>query len=95
MSNYATLADLKNASGVDTSDFAKKTYLANLKFNLDKLDFDKLKNVQRNSNNLKSKVDKLDIGELVPTPVNLSKLNDIVKNDVAKKDAYNAQIKNI
>ena len=95
MSNYATLADLKNASGVDTSDFAKKTYLANLKFNLNKLDFDKLKNVQRNSNNLKSKVDKLDIDELVPTTVNLSKLNDIVKNDVAKKDAYNAQIKNI
>ena len=54
-----------------------------------------MKNVQRNSNNLKSKVDKLDIDELVPTPVNLSKLNDIVKNDVAKKDAYNAQIKNI
>ena len=30
-SNYATKADLKYATGVDTSDFAKKTDLANLK----------------------------------------------------------------
>ena len=30
LSNYATKADLKNATGVDTSDFAKKTDSANL-----------------------------------------------------------------
>ena len=30
LSNYATKADLKNAAGVDTSSFAKKTNLANL-----------------------------------------------------------------
>ena len=30
LSNYATKADLKNATGVDTSDFAKITDLANL-----------------------------------------------------------------
>ena len=30
-SNYATKADLKNATGVDTSKFAKKLDLANLK----------------------------------------------------------------
>ena len=41
--NYA---DLRIASGVDTSDFAEKTYLGNLKFNVDKLDTDKLKNVK-------------------------------------------------
>ena len=29
LSNYATKADLKNATGFDTSDFAKNTYLAN------------------------------------------------------------------
>ena len=33
--NYAIKADLKNATGVDTSDFAKKTGLANLKSNVD------------------------------------------------------------
>ena len=31
---------------------------------------------------LKAEVDKLDIGKLVPVPVDLSKLSDLVKNDV-------------
>ena len=34
---------------------------------------------------LKGKVDKFDIDKLVPVPVDLSKLSDIVKNDVVKK----------
>ena len=45
LSNYATKADLKNARGADTSKFAKKFDLASLKSNVDKLDFDKLKNI--------------------------------------------------
>ena len=61
----------------------KKVDLANLKSNLDKL-----KNVPTNLNNLKSKVDKLDVDKLVPVPVDLSKLSDVVKNDVVKKDVY-------
>ena len=40
--------DLKNATAVDTSDFAKKTDLANLKSDVDKLDIDTLKNVPSN-----------------------------------------------
>ena len=48
-----------------------------------------------NFSNLKSKVEKLDFDKLVPVPVNLSKLSDIVKNDVVKKDVYSAKIKNI
>ena len=39
--------------------------------------------------NLKTEVDKLDIDKLVPIPVDLSKLSDVVKNDVVKKDVYN------
>ena len=35
----------KNARGVDTLDFAKKSDLASLKSNFDKLDIDELKNV--------------------------------------------------
>ena len=31
LSNYATKTDLKNATGVDTSPFSKKTDLANVK----------------------------------------------------------------
>ena len=63
LSNYATKADLKNATGVDTFEFAKKVDLASLK----------------------SEIDKLDIGKLETTSVDLSKLSDAVKNEVVKK----------
>ena len=55
LSNYATKADLKNATGADTSKFAKKVDLANLKSNVAKLNIDKLKNVPTNLNSLKSR----------------------------------------
>ena len=42
LSNYATKIDLKNVTHVDTSSFALKTNLANLKNEVDKLDIDKL-----------------------------------------------------
>ena len=45
-------------TGNDTSSFAKKVDLPNLKSSVDKLDIDKLKNVRTNSSNLKSNVDK-------------------------------------
>ena len=93
--NYATKVDLKNATAVDTSKLAKKIDLANLKSNVDKLDIAKLKDVPTNLRNLKSKVDKLDVDELLPVPVDLIELRNIVKNDVVKKDVYNAKIKNI
>ena len=95
LSNYTTKPDLKNAAGVDTSKFAKKVDLANLRFYVDKLDIHKLKNVLTDSSNLESKVDKLDVDKLVPVSVDLSKLSDVVKNDVLKKDVCNAKIKSI
>ena len=95
MSNYGTKTDLKNATCVDTSKFAKKVYLASLKSNVDELDIDKLKNVPANLSNLKNEVDKLDVDKLVPVPVDLSKLRDVVKNDVVKKDVSNAEIINV
>ena len=73
LSYYATKKDLKNATGIDISFFAKKVDITNLKFDVDKSDIDKL----------------------LPVPVDLSKLNDVVRNDVIKKDLYNAKIKNI
>ena len=76
LSNYATKADIKNVSHVDTSSFALKTNLANLK----------------------TEVDKLDIDKLAPVPVDLSKLSDVVKNDVVKKAVFDklaAKINNI
>ena len=37
---------------------------------------------------LKPEVDKQDIDKLVPVPTDLSKLSNIVKNEVVKKDVY-------
>ena len=95
LSNYTSKADLKKATGVDTSDFVKKNDLANLKSDVDNLDIDKLKNLPNNLSNLKSKVDKLDADKQVPVPVDLSKLSNLVKNVAVKKDVYNAKIKDI
>ena len=96
LSDYASKADLKNTTDVDTSKFAKNVDLASLKPNVDRLDIDdKLKNVSINLSNLKSKVNKSDVGKLVPVPVDLSKLYDVVKNYVVKKDVNNAKIKNL
>ena len=39
--------------------------------------------------NLKSEIDRLDIDKLETTPVDLSKLSDVVKNEVVKKTEYN------
>ena len=94
LSNYATKADLKNATGVGTSKFAKKVDLANLKSDVDKVDIDKLKNVPSNLSNLKSKVDKLHVDKLVPVPVDLGKLSDVVKY-LATITALNAKINEV
>ena len=93
--DYATKSDLKNATGVDTSKFAKRVDLANLKSDIDKSDIDELKNVPKNISNFKNKTDKLDVDKLVPVPADLSKLSDVVRNDVVIKNVYNAKIKNI
>ena len=52
LSNHAT-KDLKNAVGVDTSDFVEKNDLVSLNSNVDKLDIDKLKNITNDWGNLK------------------------------------------
>ena len=44
--------------------------------------------LKTNLASLKTEVDKLDIDELVPVLVDLSKLSDVVKNDVVKKTVY-------
>ena len=74
--NYAAKSDIKNISHIDTSIFALKTNLSNLK----------------------TEVDKLDIDKLALVPVDLSKLSDVVKNDVVKKTVYDkltAKVNNI
>ena len=53
-----------------------------------------MKNVQSNLINSKSKIDKLDVDKIVPVPIDLSKVSDVVRIDVVKKDVYNVKIKN-
>ena len=76
LTNYAAKKDINDITHVDTSNFALKTNLANLK----------------------TEVDKLDIDKLVPIPNELSKLSNVVKNDVVKKTVYDklvAKVDNI
>ena len=73
LSNYAAKADIKSITHVDTSHFASKTNLANLK----------------------NEVDKLDIGKLKTVPVDLSKLSNVVKNEVIKKTEYNKLVNKV
>ena len=44
---------------------------------------------------MNSKVNNLNVDRLVPNPVDLSKLSDVVKYIVVQEDVYNAKIKNI
>ena len=96
LSNYATKA-FKDATWTccDISKFAKTIDLTSWKPNVHKLGIDKINNVRSDWNNLKSKIDELDVVKLIPVSVDLSKLSDAVKNNVVRKDVYNAKIKNI
>ena len=44
---------------------------------------------------MKGKADKLDVDKLVPVPVDLSKLSELIRNYIVRKDVSNAKIKNI
>ena len=48
-----------------------------------------MKNLPTNLRNLKSKVDKLDVDKIISLPNDLSKLNDVGKNEIVKKDLNN------
>ena len=63
-----------------------------IQLNANRVDIDK---VTTNLINLKSKIDKLDVDKLGPIPLDFSKISDTVKNNVVKKDVYNAKFKNI
>ena len=57
------------------------------------MDIDKLKSLPNNLSQLKTEVDKLDIVELVPVTIDLSKLSTVIKNEVVKETEYDAKIK--
>ena len=69
---------------VDFSNYATKADIKNIS-HVDNSSFA----LKTNLAYLKTEVDKLDIDKLTPVPVNLSKLSDVVTNDVVKKTVYN------
>ena len=68
---------------VDLSNYATKAYFKNVT-HVHTSSFA----LKANLANLKTEVDKLDTDKLAPVPVDVSKLSDVVKNDVVKKTIY-------
>ena len=78
---------------VDLSNYATKTDLKNVTL----IDISSFM-LKTNLASVKTEVDKLDIDKLAPVHVDLSKLSDVVKNDVLKKAVYDklvAKVNNI
>ena len=69
---------------IDLSNYATKTDIKNIS-HVDTSSFA----IKTNLSSLKTEVDQLDIDKLVPIPNDLSKLSNLVKNDVVKKTVYN------
>ena len=69
---------------VDLSNYATKTDIKNIS-HVDTSSFA----LKSNLASLKTEVDKLDIDKLVPVPVDLNKLSDLVKNVVKKMYVIN------
>ena len=68
---------------VDLSNYATKADIKNI-LHVDTSSF----TLKTSLANLKSEVDKLDIEKLLPVPTDVSKISNVVKNDVVKKTVY-------
>ena len=68
---------------VDLSNYATKTDIKNIS-HVDTSSFA----LKTNSANLKTEIDKSDINKLVPVPVDLSKLSNVVKMQKCKNKKY-------
>ena len=60
-----------------------------MKADIDILDTNKLVNVPRSLDNLKTKVNDLDVDKMKIVPVDLKKLSVVVSKEVVKKTVYN------
>ena len=74
----------------DLSNYATKTNIKNIT-HVDTSNFGSKTNLA----NLKTEVNKLDIGKLKTVPVDLSKLSNVVKNEVIKKTKYNKLVNKV
>ena len=84
LSKNATNVKSKFSSFKNLKKLVKQIVINQKKYQLGKIDSDKLEKVPAGLSSLKSKVDKLDVDTLVPVPVDLTKLCDVVANFVKK-----------
>ena len=94
LSNYATKDDIKNITHVDTSSFALKTNLTNLKSEVDKLDVDKLTTVPVDLGKL-SNVVKNDVVKKTVYDKLVAKVDNIDTSGLVKKTDYNTKVTKI
>ena len=93
-SNYATKTDIKNILYIDTSSFALKSNLANLKTEVDKLNIDKLMSVPVDLSNL-SNVVKNDVVIKTVYDKLFAKVNSIDTITFVLKTNYDADEKEV
>ena len=93
-SNYATKTDIKNILYIDTSSFALKSNLANLKTEVDKLNIDKLMSVPVDLSNL-SNVVKNDVVIKTVYDKLVAKVNSIDTITFVLKTNYDADEKEV
>ena len=84
MTNCPTKADIKKITHVDTSNYALKTNLANLKTEVDKLHIDKLVPIPNDLSKL-SNVVKTDVVKKVDYTKLITKVNNIDTSDFMLK----------
>ena len=87
LSNYATKADLKGATGTDTSNVPLKSNLANLKPEVDKLDIEKLAPVPVDLSKISDAV-KNDVVKKTLYDKLVAKVNDIDTTGFVLKTKY-------
>ena len=86
LQNFATKQELKDPIGIGISP-ARRNFIA-LKAEVDKLVIDEFVNVPSGLNNLKTKVDGLDVGKLKTVPIDVKKISDVVSKEVVKNTKF-------
>ena len=89
LTNNATEKELDHAKGVGTSDLASKKGFIALKAEVQKLDPNELFNISTSLNNVKTKVDDLDVAKLKTSPADFKRFSDSVDNEVVKNTKFN------
>ena len=90
LTNYATKKDINDITHVDTSNFALKTNLANLKTEVDKLDIDKLVPIPNDLSKLSNAV-KNDVVKKTVYDKLVAKVNNIDTSDFVLKTNFNTK----